>query len=45
MSISNAASSTASWDILELLEVGCIKQVEGTSGRNVSYTICLKKKD
>ena len=41
MSISNAASSTASRDILELLEVGCIKQVEGTSGRNVSYTICL----
>lgn len=39
MSISGAASTTASRDITELLEFGCIKQVKGTSGRNVSYKI------
>lgn len=42
MSISSSASTTASRDIAELLELGCIKQIEGTSGRNVSYEIVLE---
>ena len=41
MSISSSSSSTASRDISELLEVGCIKQVEETAGRNVSYEIII----
>ncbi|NCB12370.1 MAG: Fic family protein [Erysipelotrichia bacterium] len=39
MSISSSSSTTASRDISELLEIGCIKQVKGTLGRNVSYEI------
>jgi Fic family protein len=39
MRISDSASTTASRDIAELLEMGCIKLVEGTAGRNVSYRI------
>jgi len=39
MSITATASSTASRDITELQEAGCIKQIEGLSGRNVSYEI------
>jgi len=31
--------SYASRDITELQEAGCIKQIEGLSGRNVSYEI------
>lgn len=41
MSISSSSSSTASRDISELLEVGCIKQVKGTLGRNVSYELVI----
>lgn len=41
MSISSSSSTTASRDISELLEIGCIKQVEGTLGRNVSYEIVI----
>jgi Fic family protein len=41
MSISSSSSTTASRDILELLEIGCIKQVEGTDGRNISYEIVI----
>lgn len=43
MSISGTASTTASRDLSELLELGCIRQVEGTSGRNVSYEIDREK--
>jgi Fic family protein len=39
MSIADTASTTASRDITELLELGCIEQIEGTAGRNVSYRI------
>lgn len=42
MSISSSASTTASRDIAELLKLGCIKQIDGTSGRNVSYEIVLE---
>lgn len=45
MSISNSTSTTASRDIAELLEMGCIKQVEGTAGRNVSYRIDISSED
>jgi Fic family protein len=41
MSIADTASTTASRDIIELLKFGCIKQTEGTSGRNVAYEIVL----
>jgi len=37
MSIANSASTTASRDISQLIEYGCIRQIEGTSGRNVRY--------
>ena len=39
MSIANAASTTASRDLAELLDLGCIKQIEGTAGQNVRYEI------
>ena len=41
MSIAETASTTASRDIAELLEFGCIEQIEGTAGRSVSYKIVL----
>ena len=41
MSISSSSSSTASRDISELLEIGCIKQIEGLAGRNISYEIVI----
>lgn len=41
MSISSSSSTTASRDISKLLEIGCIKQVEKTAGRNISYVIDL----
>ena len=41
MSIADTTSTTASRDIAELLEFGCIEQIEGTAGRNVSYKVTL----
>lgn len=41
MSITDTASTTASRDIVELLEFGCIEQIEGTAGRSVSYKITV----
>ena len=41
MIIANTTSSTASRDISELLELGCIKQIEGTQGRNIRYELML----
>lgn len=41
MIISNSPTATASRDIAELLGLNCIKQIEGTSGRNVCYMINL----
>lgn len=41
MSISDTTSTTASRDLSELLRYGCIKQIEGTKGRNVSYEIII----
>jgi len=37
--IADTTSSTASRDIAELLNLGCIQQVEGTVGRNIRYII------
>jgi len=39
--IADTTPSTASRDIAELLEFGCIKQVEGTQGRNIRYRIVI----
>ncbi|MDD4856211.1 MAG: DUF4172 domain-containing protein [Sulfuricurvum sp.] len=41
MAISDAASTTVSRDIAELVEMGCIRHIEGTSGRNIRYEIIL----
>lgn len=41
MNISSSSSTTASRDISELLEIGCIKQIDGTAGRNISYEIII----
>lgn len=39
--ITGTTSATASRDIKGLVELGCIKQVEGTAGRNVRYEILV----
>lgn len=39
MIIADTASTTASRDIAHLIEIGCIRQIEGTNGRNVRYEI------
>jgi len=42
MSIADTASTTASRDITQLIEIGCIRQIEGTNGRNVRYEIVFE---
>jgi Fic family protein len=39
MSIAKTSRATAVRDIKELLEYGCIQQIEGSSGRNVRYEV------
>lgn len=39
MAITKVSKATASRDIAELVEFECIKQIDGTAGRNVRYTI------
>ena len=39
MAITKVSKATATRDISELTEFECIKQVDGTAGRNVRYTI------
>lgn len=39
--LAKTTSATASRDIKSLLSFGCIKQVEGTSGRNVRYYLVV----
>ena len=41
MSIADTASTNASRDIAQLLELGCIRQKKGTDGRNTAYEIIL----
>lgn len=41
--IADTTSATASRDIADLLEKKCIKQVTGTKGRNIRYSITLSK--
>ncbi|MFA9374695.1 MAG: Fic family protein [Poseidonibacter sp.] len=41
LSIADTTSTTTSRDIAELVEIGCIKESEGTAARNVSYEIVL----
>jgi len=43
MSLANCPSTNASRDFVELLELGCIRQIEGTSGRNISYEIDVSR--
>ncbi len=44
IAITKTSKATAVRDIKELLEYGCIAQVEGTSGRNIRYELQLKQK-
>ena len=39
MIITDSTSSTASRDMSELLDLGCIKQIDGTQGRNIRYKV------
>lgn len=39
MALTKVSKATAIRDISELLEFGCIEQVEGTAGRNVRYKV------
>lgn len=39
ISLTKVSKATATRDIAALLEFGCIKQVEGTDGRNIRYEI------
>ncbi len=41
ITIADTTSATASRDIKELLDLGCIKQVEGTIGKNTRYRVCV----
>lgn len=42
VSMTKASTSTATNDIKQLLEFGCIKQVDGTTGRGTRYFITMK---
>ncbi len=39
MSLTKISKATAVRDISELLEFGCIEQIEGTAGRNIKYIV------
>jgi Fic family protein len=41
--IADTTSTTASRDIKELLELECIKHVEGTVGKNTRYIVNITK--
>ena len=41
VAIAKTTSATASRDIADLIEKGCISQVEGSIGRGTSYTVVL----
>jgi len=41
MKMAQTTSATASRDIKGLLEMGCIEQIEGTSGRSVGYLVLV----
>ena len=43
MRIAGAASTTTSRDIAGLLEMGCIRQVEGSGGRSIRYVVVLEE--
>lgn len=42
ISLTKVSKVTASRDIALLIEFGCIKQIVGTAGRNVRYSIIFK---
>jgi Fic family protein len=41
LKIADTTASTASRDISELLELGCIMKIEGTAGRNIRYKVII----
>lgn len=41
ITIADTTSATASRDIKDLLDLGCIKKVEGTIGKNTRYRVCV----
>ena len=45
ISLTKVSKATAVRDIAGVLEYGCIKQIEGTGGRNVRYELNLPFRD
>jgi Fic family protein len=45
ISLTKVSKATAVRDIAGLVEYGCIKQIEGTGGRNVRYELNLPFRD
>lgn len=41
MSLTKVSKATAVRDITQLVEFGCIKQIEGTQGRNIRYVVSV----
>jgi Fic family protein len=41
MSLTKVSKATAVRDITQLVEFGCIKQIEGTGGRNIRYEVSV----
>ncbi len=41
ISLTKVSKATAIRDMVQLLELGCIKQIQGTSGRNVRYEVII----
>jgi Fic family protein len=39
ISLTKVSKATAIRDITSLIEYGCIKQIDGTAGRNIRYEI------
>ena len=42
ISLTKVSKATAVRDISQLVELGCIKQIEGSSGRNIRYKLALE---
>ncbi len=42
IAIAKTSSATATRDLKDLLEKGCIKQIEGTTGKSTSYIVKIK---
>jgi len=41
VSLTKVSKATAIRDITQLVKYGCLKQIEGTQGRNIRYEVCM----